>query len=69
MGLSWPGSNDNEGVLNIPQSSKTGLVSYPLVEWGSYPSAKMQSVYSTAPVDWATFGVETHDKSELKKKS
>ena len=24
-----------------------------LLRWGSYPSAAMQSVYSTAPVDWA----------------
>ena len=57
-----PGSDGNEGVLSIPQSySITGtlpsycLVSYPghsLVGW-SYPSAEMQSVYSTAPADWA----------------
>ena len=49
-----PGSNGNEGVLRIPQSSSIieaspsdHLVSYPehsLV--GSYPSAKVQSVYS-----------------------
>ena len=58
---SWPGSNGNEGVLCIPQSSSiTGtspsdcLVSYTghsLV--GSYPSAEKQSVYSTAPANWA----------------
>ena len=54
-------SNGNEGVLRIPQSSsKTGtspsdcLVSYPGHSWGgSYPSAEKQSMYSTAPADWA----------------
>ena len=58
---SGPGSNGNEGVLRIPQSSSvTGtslsdcLVSYPghILE-GSYPSAEMQSVYSTVPADSA----------------
>ena len=50
-----PVSNVNEGVLHILQSSKTGssssdcLVSYP--GHSSYPSAEIQSVYSTAPVD------------------
>ena len=57
---SGPGSNDNEGVLHIPQISKAGvsqsacLVSYPghsLV--GCYPSAEMQSVYSKVPANWA----------------
>ena len=58
-GESGPGSNGNEGVLCIPQSSSiTGtslsgcLVSYPghsLV--GSYPSAEVQSVYFIAPAD------------------
>ena len=58
-GQSGPGSNGKEGVLCIPQSSSiTGaspldyLVSYPGHSLGgvgeSYPSAKMQSVYSTA---------------------
>ena len=54
-------SNGKEGVLHIPQSSRTvaspsdGLVSYPehLLEWGIYPSAEMQWAYSTAPADWA----------------
>ena len=60
-GQSEPGSDGNEGVLCIPQSSSsTGtspsdcLVSYAghlLV--GSYLSADVQSVYSTAPVDLA----------------
>ena len=60
-GQSGPGSNGNEGVLHISQSpSITGtspsdfLVSYPgLSLEGSYPSAEVQSVYSTAPADWA----------------
>ena len=60
-GQSGPRSNGNEGVLCIPpNSSITGtlpsdcLVSYPgcsLV--GSYNSAEVQSVYSTAPANWA----------------
>ena len=63
-GQSGPGSDDNEGVFHIPQScSITGtspsdcLVSYPGNSFGcmcvSYPSAEIQSVYSTAPADWA----------------
>ena len=60
---SGPGSDGNEGVLHIPQSSNiTGispsdcLVSYQDTRWGggSYPSAEKQSVYSTAPADWAS---------------
>ena len=60
-GQSEPGSNGNEGVLRISQSSCiTGtspsdcLVSYlghSLV--GSYPSAEVQSVYSPAPANLA----------------
>ena len=58
---SEPGSDSNEGVAHIPQrSSITGaspsdcLVLYPghLLE-ESYPSAEMQSVYSTVPAGWA----------------
>ena len=49
-----------KGVLHIPQSSSiTGaspsdcLVSYPgYLLRESYPSAEMQSVYSTVPADW-----------------
>ena len=58
-----PGNIGNEGVLHIPQSSSiTGtspsdcLVSYiqdTHCGCGSYPSAEKQSVYSTAPADWA----------------
>ena len=63
-GQSGLGSNGNEGVLCIPQGpSITGtspsdcFVSYPghSLGGGSYPSAEMQSVYSTAPADWARF--------------
>ena len=56
---SGPVSDGNEGILHIPQSSSItgalawdGLMSYS-GEWlgKSYPSAEMQSVYSTAPAD------------------
>ena len=62
LGQSGPGSDDNEGMLYISQSSSiTGtspsdcLVSYPGHQlWGkSYSSAEMQSDYSTALADWA----------------
>ena len=55
-GQSGPGSNNDEAVLYIPHSSRTeatasdGFVSYP---GHTYPSAKMQSVYSAASVDRA----------------
>ena len=67
-GQSGPGSNSNKGVLRIPQSYSIAgtspsdcLVSYPghMLGWGSYPSAEKQSVYSTAPADWAIFEIET----------
>ena len=57
------GSDGNERVLCIPQSSSTAgtspsdcLVPYPGHSlWrGSYPPAEKQSVYSTASADWAT---------------
>ena len=54
-----PRNNGNEGVLHVPQSSKTGalpdgLMSYLGHSLGeAYSSAHMQSVYSTAPADWA----------------
>ena len=58
---SGPGSDGNEEVLHIPQSSCiTGtsrcLMSYleHSFDGWSYPSAKVQSVYSTVPADWAT---------------
>ena len=61
-GQSGSGSDGNEGVLLIPQSSSiTGaspsdfLVSCqgPSLE-GSYPFAEVQSVCSTAPAVWVT---------------
>ena len=60
-GQSGPESNGNEGVLHFLQISKDGsspsdcLMSYPRHLLGeSYPSAEMQSVYSTGhQVDWA----------------
>ena len=67
-GQSGHGSNGNEEVLHIPQSSSiTGVspsdcfVSYLGHSLGvSYLSAEMQSVYSIAPADWA---VEIHTVS------
>ena len=60
FGLSRPGSDDNEGVLHVPQSSSITeaspsdcLVSYQGDSLGkSYPSAEIQSVYSAAPANW-----------------
>ena len=60
LGQSGPGSDGNEGVLLIPQSSSiTGaspsdcLVSYQDTLGGgrSYPSAEVQLVHSTASAD------------------
>ena len=46
---SGPGGDGNEGVLHIPQSSSiTGASQSDYFLWSAYPSAKMQSVYSTA---------------------
>ena len=63
LGQSEPGSNGNEGVLRISQSSSIAgtspsdcSVSYLGHSLGgSYPSAEKQSLYSTAPADWAKF--------------
>ena len=56
-GQNGPESNGNEGVLRIPQgpSPSDCLVSYPehSLGRGSYPSAEVQSVYSSAPAGWA----------------
>ena len=59
-GQNGAGSDDNEVVLCIPQSSNINetspldcLVSYPGQSLGeSYTSAAMQSVYSTSSADW-----------------
>ena len=57
---SEPGRNSNKEVFYIPQSSRAGalpsdgLMSYPEHLLGKYySSAEMQSVYSTAPANWA----------------
>ena len=65
LGQSEVGSDGNEGVLCIPQSSSitgTSLSDYLvwnpghlLREGESYLSAEMQLVYSTAPADWAIY--------------
>ena len=56
LGQNGPGSNDNEGVLHIPQISKTdaspsdGLVSYPEYLLGkSYPCCRDAAVLFHAP--------------------
>ena len=57
----WTWEQWREAVLHIPQNSRfTGvsLSDYLILYlgqllWGFYPSAEMQSVYSTAPVDGA----------------
>ena len=74
LGLSRPGSDGNEVVLRIPQSSSiTGtsasdcLVSYPrhsLREYCIY--AEMQSVYSTALADWAILLVNHMNQITIK---
>ena len=59
-GKSGPGSNGNERVLCISQSSsitEASLSDYLMSYLGhllgeSYPSAGMQPVYSTAPANW-----------------
>ena len=64
LGQNEPGSNSNEGVFHIPQRSKTRTSPSDAVychiqdsRWvgESYPSAEMQSVYSTASTDNAEF--------------
>ena len=55
-GPSGPGSNSKEKVLCIPQSScitgtSPSYLGKSLV--GYYSSLEKQSVYSTAPTDWA----------------
>ena len=61
-GQSGPGSNGNQRVFHIPQSSNITeaaqsdcLVSYPGCSLGeSYPSSVILSAYSTAPADLTT---------------
>ena len=71
----WPGSNGNDGAFCIFKSSSIigaswsdFLISYhgqPFT--GSYPSTETQSVYSTAPADWAT--IWTAFKSHTQRKN
>ena len=76
-GQSRTDSNGNQGLLHIPQSSSIigtspsdCLVSYPRHSLGeSYPSAEKQSVYSTAPADWAIVDLGTIVKSKVLKRS
>ena len=71
---SGPGSNGNGGVLHISQSPSINgisqsdcLVSYTGHSWGrSYPSAEVQSVYSTAPADWANLDLKIRKKIDMK---
>ena len=63
LGQSGPGTDGNEGVLRIPQSSSITeastsdcLESYRRTVVGrAFPSALMQLEYSTAPGDWAKY--------------
>ena len=60
QGQSGPGSNGNEGVICISQSSIVGAspsdcLSYSGHLGKSYSSAEMQSLYSSATNDWAEF--------------
>ena len=65
-GQSEPWSDGNERVLRSPQSSSIigtsasdCLVSYLGHSlWGSSSSAEVQSVYSTATIDWAIHRVK-----------
>ena len=75
LGQSGPGSNGNEGVLHIPQSSSnTGtstlfsVISRTLVGGrGSYPPAEVQSVCSTVPTNLAILGMSFCFESGLQK--
>ena len=51
------GNDGNEGILHIPQSSSIGLfnVYQDTCCECPYPAEEMQSMYSTAPANWAEF--------------
>ena len=51
--LGQSGSDGDEGVLRIPQSSSITGASSSDCSMESYPSTEMRSVYSLAPADWA----------------
>ena len=67
-GQSESGSDSNEGVLHVPQSSiitevlpSDYLISYPGYLLGeSYLSAEMQLVYSATPANWAIKSYSKH---------
>ena len=68
---SGPGSNGNERVQHIPQSFKieasplNGSMSYPGHSLEvTYPSAEMQSVYSTAPANWVVYLVGSEEAND-----
>ena len=76
-GQNGPGRDGNKVLHHIPQSStitRTSpsdcLVSHrTLIGKGSYPSAENQSVYSTAPADWAnSFWFSHHRCTDTLKK-
>ena len=60
-GQSEPGSDSNERVLcitgTLPSDCLMLYLGYTLGWGGSYPSAEVQLVYSTAPADWAIISV------------
>ena len=71
LGQSGPESDSNDGVLYIPEKSSIivaspsdSLVSYPehSLVVGRYPSAEMQSAYSTDPADKAEVVICCHNK-------
>ena len=65
LGQNGPESNGISQNFSITGTSSSNcLVSYPghSVGW-SYPSAEMQSVYSTAPVDW---GIDWEEKITIR---
>ena len=74
LGQIEPGSDGNEGVHHIPQSSSStgtspsdSLMSYPghSLCGGSYSNAEMPSVYSTAPADWALVWLNNRNISSI----
>ena len=70
-GQSGTESNGNEGMLYIPQSSKTRaspwdhFVSYPGHIGGGYLSAEVKSSYSTSPADRALASSQGEGKLSL----
>ena len=72
LGPSGAGSNGNKRMFCILQNSSINgtspsdcLVSYRTFIGGSYPSAEVQSVYSTAPADWAVLTIVSLYQTKL----